>query len=192
VRVAWALNATRTAVVAVHSCVGLTPILPITVAVLPTWEAYWGALPIAARGRAVRVAWALNATRTAVVAVHSCVGLTPILPITVAVLPAWEAYWGALPIAARGRAVRVAWALDATRTAVVAVHSCVGLTPILPITVAVLPTCITHWGALPIAAAGGAVRVDWALDATRSAVVRVLACISLTTIHPVAVAVLHS
>ena len=34
--------------------------------------------------------------------------------------------------------------------------------------------------------------VDWALDATPTTVVRVLACISLTTINPVAVAVLHS
>jgi hypothetical protein len=34
------------------------------------------------------------------------------------------------------------------------------------------------------------VGVDWALDATPTAVVRVLACISLTTINPVAITIL--
>ena len=192
VRVGGALGTADATVVAVLACVSFTAILPVTIAVLPACVAHRVALAVAAAGGAVRISWALGAARATVVVVHSYIGLTPILPITVAVLPAWEAHWGALPVAARGRAVRVDWALDATRTAVVVVHSYIGLTPILPITVAVLPARITHWGALSIAAAGGAVRVDWALDATPTAVVRVLACISLTTIHPVAVAVLHS
>ena len=192
VRVGWALGTADATVVGVHSYIGFTSILPIAIAVLPAWEAHWGALPIAARGRAVRVDWALDATPTAVVGVLACISLTTINPVAVAVLPTWVTHWVALAVAAGGGAEWVNWALDATRTAVVGVPSYTGFTPILPIAIAVLPAGEAHWGALAIAAAGGAVRVDWALDATRSAVVGVLSCISLTTIHPVAVAVLHS
>ena len=191
-RVNWALDATRTAVVAVHSCISLTPVLPITVAVLPACITHWGALPIAAAGGTVRVDWALNPASTAVVRVLACISLTTINQVAVAVLHSRVTDWVALAVAAGGGAEWVSWALSTAPATVVRVHSCVSLTPILPITVAVLPTCVTHWGALPIATSGGAVRVDWALDATPTAVVHVLACIGLTTIHPVAVAVLHS
>ena len=78
--------------------------------------------------------------------------------------------------------MRVCWALDATPSAVVRVLACVGFTTIVPVAIAILHSRVAHWGALAVAAAGGAVRVHGALGVASAAVVRIRSYIGLATI----------
>ena len=192
VRVRRALGVASAAVVRIRSYIGLATICPVTIAIRPTCVAHWGALAIVAAGGAVRVGGALDATAPAVVRVLACVGFTAIVPVAIAILHSRVAHWGALAVAAAGGAVRVRGALGIASAAVVRIRSYIGLATICPVTIAIRPTCVAHWGALAIVAAGGAVRVGGALDATAPAVVRVLACVGFTAIVPVAIAILHS
>ena len=88
--------------------------------------------------------------------------------------------------------MRVSGALDATSPAVVRVLACVGFTPIVPVAIAILHAWVAHWGAFAVAAAGGAVRVRWALCATAAAVHGIVVNICFTSILLVGVAVLES
>ena len=78
--------------------------------------------------------------------------------------------------------MRVSGALDATPPAVVRVLACVGFTTIVPVTITILHSRVAHWGALAVAAAGGAVRVHGALGVASAAVVRIRSYIGLATI----------
>jgi hypothetical protein len=188
----WALDATAPAVVCVHACVGFTAVVPVAIAILHSRVAHWGALAVAATSGAVRVHGALGIASAAVVRIRSYIGLATICPVAIAIRPTCVAHWGALAIVAAGGAVRVGGALNATAPAVVRVLACVGFTAIVPVAIAILHSWVARWGALAVAAAGGAVRVCWALCATAAAVHRIVVNTCFTSILWVGIAVLES
>ena len=166
----WALDATPTAVVGVLACISLTTINPVAVAVLPTWVTHWIALAVAAGGGAEWVSWALNPTSTAVVRVLACVSLTPIIPVAVAILPAWVTHWVALAVAAGGGTEWVSWALGAAPTTVHGIVVDISFAPVLWLGVAVLEAWSAGGAADAPCACGRGAGVGWALVAALAAV----------------------
>jgi hypothetical protein len=185
-----ALVAAGAAVVDVGAGGGFAPVDPVVVAVRAPRLAGVGALAAAARGESVGRGDAADSAAAAVVRVLSRVGLAPVLPLAVAVLPPGVASVLARAQVALSRSVGRSNATGSAGATVVGVLGRVHFAAVAPLTVTVLVPWLACIHALAAGARRGRVRRANALGAARPAVVHILAGVDLASIAPAVVTVL--